>query len=185
MRSKYNLLAAANEIRDLLYTSLSYENTQTTAIHVAHTIIRACDANHRGIFYLAPSIASVMETALSSLKLQIEEEMDDTDSTYKEIQDLMDNASIHLIFATTTLRDTCATFTAYKNGKRYIAEITETRKIAALIIAGVPITVPDLDIYTFNTVCEWAAEFGLSKADIVANYIGCQGEDDVPGVIYQ
>ena len=174
---KYHVVAATDEIRNLLYKSLTYEDTKTKAAYVVHAIITACDIDHRAIFYMAPSIVSVMEAALSSLKVQIEEETAaNTDNTYRAIQDLIEYASERLTLAADTIEDVGATFTAYKDGKSYVAEISPSGQIATSVVAG--LAVPDEEVVEFNTIHAWAVAYDLPREEIVADYMVCAEEED-------
>ena len=178
-RGKYHVVAATDEIRNLLYKSLTYEDTKTKAAYVVHAIITACDIDHRAIFYMAPSIVSVMEAALSSLKVQIEEEtaaLPVADNTYKAIQDLIEYVSERLTLAADTIEDVGATFTAYKDGKSYVAEISPSGQIATSVVAG--LAVPDEEVVEFNTIHAWAVAYDLPRAEIVADYTVCVEEED-------
>lgn len=170
----YKVQAALDEVLTDFNTALAMTNILYKAPYVVAAITKACDDNHRAIFFAAPTLETVFDAALKSIAVDVAAHQGDY-STCAALEDLIEYAHGRLTFATQNLEDVGASFSVSRDGQLYSVELSEERILVTSVVAAR--LVPSEAVRYFENLGAWTTVFGLEMRAVVANYT-CDSDSD-------
>jgi hypothetical protein len=168
MPQPYNVQAALDEVIAEFQESLGKVGSVSRISHTVAAIVKACDDEHRAIFYMEPSLESIFEAALlgASKSLAADNSLDAR--TITTMEDLIEYAGNRLTFATQSVEDIGATFNVVVDGRPYMAEIAGDHLLESVVVAGK--LIPSEDAQSFENIPAWLEAYGLGDCVVLANY---------------
>lgn len=168
MPQPYNVQIALNEVIAEFQESLGKVGSVPRISHTIAAIVKACDDDHRAVFYMEPSLESIFEGALLRATNSLAADLSLDARTITTMEDLIEYASSRLTFATQSVEDIGATFNVVTDGKPYMVEIAGDHLLEGVVVAGK--LIPSEDARCFENIPEWLETYGLRDCVVLANY---------------
>jgi hypothetical protein len=168
MPQPYNVQTALDEVLAEFQESFGKEGTVARISYTVAAIVKACDDEHRAIFYMAPSLESVFEAALLGATNSVTADRSLDTRTISTMEDLIEYAGSRLTFATQSLEDVGATFNVAVDGTPYMVEIAEDHRLETVVVGGR--LVPSDEGQRYDSIPAWLGAYGLHGCAVMANY---------------